>query len=140
MNYELDAYQDALKDFPSREIQLETLDNTYYHFKTDTFKGLMSYSTSQNFGANIVTISAERAKEIIRLNKKGIKPDSLDIKPGEEEKAKRMDFNNVVGEDSLTRFDVKKKPGKNNNRNHNHKNRNAIHKNNGTSQPDAANQ
>jgi cell fate regulator YaaT (PSP1 superfamily) len=137
MNYELDAYQDALKEFPSREIQLETLDNTYYHFKTDTFKGLMSYSTSQNFGANIVTIDAERAKEIIRLNKKGIKPDSLDVKPGEEEKARRMDFNNVVGEDSLTRFDVKKKPGKNNNRNQNHNNRNAIKKNNGGPQQGA---
>src|SRR5690606_39083934 len=63
MNYELDTYVDALKDFPSKEVQLETLDNTYYHFKTDAFKSAVSYSTSQNFGANVVTISAERARE-----------------------------------------------------------------------------
>lgn len=115
MNYELDAYQDALKEFPSKEIPLETLDNTYYHFKTDTFKGLMSYSTSQNFGANIVTITAERAKEIIRMNKKGSKPESLEVKQKEEGSARKIDFNNVVGEDSLTRFDAQKKKKKNKN-------------------------
>jgi cell fate regulator YaaT (PSP1 superfamily) len=65
MNFEVDTYVDALKGFPSKEIQLETIDNTYYHFKTDVFKSLISYSTSQNFGANIVTISPKRAKEII---------------------------------------------------------------------------
>jgi len=107
MNYELDSYVDALKDFPSKEINLETLDNTYYHFKTDTFKSAISYSTSQNFGANVVTISIERAKEIIALNKKGIKPDSLEDKTNEGEK--KVDYNNVVGEDSLTRFDSQKK-------------------------------
>lgn len=107
MNYELDAYIEALKDFPSKEIHLETLENTYYHFKTDTFKSTISYSTAQNFGANLVTISAERAKEIITLNKKGIKPETLDIKA--EDKEKKMDYNNVVGEDSLTRFDGQKK-------------------------------
>jgi cell fate regulator YaaT (PSP1 superfamily) len=117
MNYELDAYQDALKDFPSKEITLETMDNTYYHFKTDTFKGLISYSTSQNFGANIVTISADRAKEIIRLNKKGTKPESLEVKVNEEGTARKIDFNNVVGEDSLTRFDAQKKKNKNKNKN-----------------------
>jgi len=106
MNYELDTYVDALKDFPSKEIQLETLDNTYYHFKTDTFKSAISYSTSQNFGANVVTISAERAKEVIALNKKGIKPASLEAKQEEE---KKIDYNNVVGEDSLTRFDNQKR-------------------------------
>jgi len=109
MNYELDTYVDALKDFPSREIQLETLDNTYYHFKTDAFKSAVSYSTSQNFGANVVAISAERAREIIALNKKGIKPDSLESKLDDDEKEKKVDYNNVVGEDSLTRFDTKKK-------------------------------
>lgn len=107
LNFELDAYMDAMKDFPSKEIQLETLSNTYYHFKTDTFKAAISYSTSPNFGANLVTISAERAKEIIAMNKIGFKPDALEpITDGAES---IIDYTNAVGEDSLTRFDVKKK-------------------------------
>ena len=53
MNYEVDAYSDALKDFPSKELQLETKDGTFYYFKADVFKGLISYSTSPTFGANI---------------------------------------------------------------------------------------
>lgn len=113
MNFELDTYVDALKDFPSKDIALETLDGTYYHFKTDTFKGMMSYSTSQNFGANVVTISSERAREIILMNKKGQKPVALEEAAKNDEK--KMDFNNVVGEDSLTRFDRdKKRPAKKN--------------------------
>lgn len=107
MNYELDTYVDALKEFPSKEIPLETLDGTYYHFKTDTFKGAMSYSTSQNFGANVVTISSDRARDIIQMNKKGQKPTSLNDSDLEAEK--KIDYNNVVGEDSLTRFDSQKK-------------------------------
>ena len=109
MNFELDSYMDALKDFPSKEIQLETLDNTYYHFKTDVFKGLMSYSTSPNFAANIKTISAKRAKEIISMNKKGSKPEILDDQMEEAEKPVIVDYENGVGEGSLTRFDTSKK-------------------------------
>jgi cell fate regulator YaaT (PSP1 superfamily) len=109
MNFELDAYVDASKDFPSKELQLETLDNLYYHFKTDVFKGLISYSTSQNFGANVVTITAERAKEVLMLNKKGIKPDTLDIKIDENGISKKTEYENAVGQDSLTRFDTNKK-------------------------------
>jgi len=108
MNFELDSYVDAQKDFPSKEIQLETLDNTYYHFKTDVFKGLISYSTSPNFGANVVTISAERARQVISMNKRGSKPEILDDKK-DEDKPARVDYENVVGQDSLTRFDSQKK-------------------------------
>ena len=108
MNFELDSYVDAQKDFPSKEIQLETLDNTYYHFKTDVFKGLISYSTSPNFGANVVTISAERARQVISMNKRGSKPEILDDKK-DEEKPAHSDYENVVGQDSLTRFDSQKK-------------------------------
>lgn len=109
MNYELDSYMDAIKNFPSKEIQLETIDNTYYHFKTDVFKGIMSYSTSQNFGANVVSITARRAKEVILLNKKGIKPDLLDDHADDEETPVVIDYENGVGQDSLTRFDTNKK-------------------------------
>jgi cell fate regulator YaaT (PSP1 superfamily) len=109
MNFELDSYMDALKNFPSKEISLETIDNTYYHFKSDVFNGMNSYSTSQNFGANVVTISAKRAKEIIVMNKKGTKPDLLDDHLDDEVKAVVIDYENGVGQDSLTRFDTTKK-------------------------------
>lgn len=124
MNYELDSYMDAIKDFPSKEIQLETLDNTYYHFKTDVFKGLISYSTSPNFGANVVTISAKRAKEVIALNRRGQKPGTLEDSTENTPKPTVIDYENGVGQDSLTRFDTnKKRPNKKrpNNRPHGQK-------------------
>lgn len=114
MNFEVDTYVDALKDLPSREIHLETLEGTYYHFKTDVFKALVSYSTDPKFGANVVTIPAWRAKEVIAMNKRGEKPETL-VEPdsGKEFAAKSVDYENVVGQDSLTRFDKdKKKTGK----------------------------
>lgn len=119
MNYELDTYVDAVKDFPSKELQLETADNTYYHFKTDVFKGLISYSTSQNFGANVVTIPVQRAKDVIAMNKKGMKPEILDEITDENEKPVPVDYENVVGQDSLTRFDTHKKRSKPNNKKNN---------------------
>jgi len=124
MNFELDSYTDASKNFPSKEIPLETLDNTYYHFKTDVFKGQMAYSTSPNFGANLVTISSKRAKEVIALNRKGTKPDMLDDHSEDEAKPVVVDYENGVGQDSLTRFDTnKKRPNNNKNKRPNNNNR-----------------
>jgi len=119
MNYELDTYSDAIKIFPSKEIQLETLDNTYFYFKTDVFKGLISYSTSPHFGANVVTIGAQRAKDVIQLNKRGVKPDFLDDHSNDEVAPVAVNYESGVGQDSLTRFDAtKKRPnGKSSNKN-----------------------
>ena len=111
MNFEVDAYVEALKKMPSKEIRLETQEGTYYHFKTDVFKELISYSTDPKFGANVVTIPAWRAKEIIAMNKQGEKPDTLLVPGSGKSEAKEVDYENVVGQDSLTRFD-KKKGGK----------------------------
>ena len=119
MNFEVDTYIDASKGFPSKEIPLETADNTYYHFKTDVFKRQISYSTSPNFAANIVTISPERAKDIIALNKKGQKADKLEDAKDEAAKPVAIEYESGVGQDSLTRFDVKKRPNNNSNSNKN---------------------
>jgi len=116
MNFELDSYMDALKDFPSKEIQLETMDNTFYHFKTDVFNGLISYSTSPTFGVNVVTISAKRAKEVIAMNRKGSKPEILDDQSEEMPKPVVIDYENGVGQDSLTRFDTSRKRSGNKNK------------------------
>lgn len=107
MNFEVDAYVEAQKGIPSRDIPLETKDATFYHFKTDVFGGIMQYSSSPSMAANIVSVPVERVKEIIALNKQGIKVDTLLEDSGEREKV--TDYENVVGQDSLTRFDRKKK-------------------------------
>ena len=114
LNYEADAYVEAQKRLPSREIPLETKMNTYYHFKTDIFKREMTYSTDKSIAANLVTISADRVFEVIALNKKGIKPDTLESEAGARA-PERRDFDDVVGQDSLTRFDKAKKNKKRNN-------------------------
>jgi cell fate regulator YaaT (PSP1 superfamily) len=121
MNFELDSYMDALKDFPSIEIQLETKENTYYHFKTDVFKGLISYSTSPTFGVNVVTISAKHAKEVVAMNRKGIKPDLLEDPSVETEVQVVTDYENGTGQDSLTRFDTHKKRNNKNKKQNNRK-------------------
>ena len=114
LNYEADAYVEAQKRLPSREIPLETKMNTYYHFKTDIFKREMTYSTDKSIAANLVTISADRVFEVIALNKKEIKPDTLESEAGARA-PERRDFEDVVGQDSLTRFDKAKKNKKRNN-------------------------
>jgi len=109
LNYEVDAYMEAQRRFPSREIPLETKDATYYHFKTDVFKNQMQYSTNKNFAANLVTISPERAYEVINLNKKGQKPFTLPVNEKETDSKPKREYQDVL-EESVTRFDpVKKK-------------------------------
>lgn len=113
INYEVDAYVEAHKRLPSREIVLETKDNSYYHFKTDIFKRELTYSTDKSFAANLVTIPADRAFDVINMNKKGTKPVSLeaDTKP----QPPKRDAQDILGQDSVTRFDsVKKKKKKKN--------------------------
>ena len=108
LNYEVDAYVEAVKKLPSKEIRLETKDNTYVQFKTDIFGKLITYSTDKNVPANLVTITASRAFEVIALNKRGIKPDSL-LADGEEVEKKKSEFGDIVGQDSVTRLDKAKK-------------------------------
>ena len=77
LNYELDAYNEAHRALPERQVQIETLDSTYFHFKTDILGGMITYSTDKRMAANLITISAERAWEVIHMNKDGEKPQAL---------------------------------------------------------------
>ncbi len=119
LNYEVDAYVEAQKGFPSRDIPLETLDSTYFFFKADILNGQLSYSTDKVFAANVETITPARALEIIAMNRKGQKPASLD------ENAVRTDSrieNDILTDGDLSRFDKKKKKKKHHNRpNGNHR-------------------
>lgn len=108
LNFEVDCYVEAQKNIPARNIELEAMDGTYYHFKTDVFGEIMQYSSAPNMATNLVSIPIERVKEIIELNKQGIKVESL-LKREDDAETKKADYENVVGQDSLTRFDKKKK-------------------------------
>lgn len=108
LNYEVDAYVESQKRLPSKEITLETADGTYYFFKADILKGFITYSTDKSFMANAVTIPARRAFEIINMNKRGEKPESLNENGLSNERQRPVD---LVEQESLTRFDKRKSNG-----------------------------
>lgn len=108
LNFEVDSYVEALKRMPSKEARLETADSTYYTFKYDVFKREITYSTDKSVAANLVTISADRAFEVIALNKDGEKPLSL-LPDGEEKTDSGKQYNDILGQDNINRFDSKKK-------------------------------
>ena len=77
LNYEVDEYVEAGRTLPSKEVVLQTVDSDYYYFKADILAGLVTYSTDKRIPANLQTITAEKAKEIIEMNRRGEKPESL---------------------------------------------------------------
>lgn len=110
LNYELDSYLDALKDFPEA-TDIETIRGRARHQKTDIFKGVMYY-TFFDEPDQFIPVPNFRAKELIEMNKRGEKPDVLIEKVKEVAVVKAPDFENVVGQDSLTRFDKQKSGNK----------------------------
>ena len=112
LNYEIPVYEEAAKKLPSRHQPLETQDATYYYFASDPLKGEVTYSTDAHRPVNLIVISANQAKSIIEMNRRGEKPMSLGGKQSSMD-AVEIDYQNVVGQDDLTRFD-KKRRNKNN--------------------------
>lgn len=113
LNYELDMYLDALKAFPKGDVKLRTEKGTAMYVKTDVFKQEMWYAYDGGSGTTLVPLGPDRVREIIRLNKEGKKPADLKefVAP---EKAVEPDYGNVVGQDSLNRFEhIFKKKKKN---------------------------
>ena len=109
LNYEVDSYIEAGRKLPSREVVLQTMDGDHFLFKTDILAGLVTYSTDKRLAANLVTITAQRALEIVEMNRRGEKPDSLN--DGDEHIAENHQVDLLAGE-SLTRFDKAKKKKK----------------------------
>lgn len=118
LNYEVDNYVEASKKIPSREIVLQTKDNDYYLFKTDILAGLVTYSTDKNLAANTETITADRAREIIEMNRKGEKP--LSLEENEKVKKENKPIDLLDGAD-LSRFDKSKRTKRNNKNPNNHR-------------------
>ncbi len=110
MNYEADQYVEATRKLPSREITLHASDGEYFYFKADILSGMVTYSTDKRMAANLTTIPAQRAMEIIQMNRRGEEPDSL------EEGGRTMPERPVdlATQEDLNRFDKKKKKKKRN--------------------------
>lgn len=118
LNYEVDEYIEAGKKLPPKDAVLQTLDCDFYLFKSDILAGMVTYSTDKNIAANLEVISAERANEIIEMNKQGEKPLSLQSNGKAKEQKKPVDL--LAGAD-ISRFDKAKR--KKNNRSGNNRSR-----------------
>lgn len=124
LNFELDSYIDAVRDIPESNIRLQTGKGNLLHRKTDIFKRIMWYAVQPEpkegedrtfFGAEQwVPLSVDRVKEIIALNKLGQRPDDTGAIEIEEEDD--LGYDDVVGQDSLTRMDRAKKKKKKKNK------------------------
>jgi cell fate regulator YaaT (PSP1 superfamily) len=120
LNYELDMYLESIKSFPTSDTKLYTEKGMAFHIKTDVFKRQLwyMYDGEAGIGSGLIALSPERVREIAKMNQKGKKP--ADLKDFEEAIIrKEPDYDNVVGQDSLNRFDSafknkkrKKKKGK----------------------------
>jgi cell fate regulator YaaT (PSP1 superfamily) len=105
--YELDTYMEAREDIPKLLLELETIDGLAYHHKTDILKRVMYYSFDKSSPENLIPVSVDRVKEVISLNKKGIKVERLVEEQTKQETVidyvsettdvNRFDFNNTVG-------------------------------------------
>lgn len=112
LNYEVDVYVEAQKRLPSKEMTLRTKDAEWFYFKADILSGQVTYSSDKSIPANLVTISARRAFEVINMNRKGMAPDTL----SEIDSGKRQVTADLLEQESVTRFDRNRK-GKGNSEN-----------------------
>ena len=114
LNYEVDNYVEASRKLPPKDAVLQTADGDFHQFKVDILAGLITYSSDKNLASNLETISIERAKAIIEMNRQGEKPLSLLENGKAKPVAKPID---LLAEADLSRFDKAKKKKKKNNKN-----------------------
>lgn len=112
LNFEVDAYMEAGRRLPPKDIHLETADATWYYFKADIFKGAIAYSSDRKIPANLTVIDRERAWEIIEMNKAGEKPARLKRDEDVEAEARENRRVDLLDQDNINRFDRKKKKKK----------------------------
>jgi len=120
LSYEFDCYVDAQKYFPQREMPLELLDRTVWFLKMEVHKGIYWYSTDRDSAVNLTPVPVARVREIQELNRRGIKPDKL--LPNENSQGESNVSEDLLKNNSLTRFDTKGQPK--NMQRHQHKRKN----------------
>lgn len=136
LNFELDAYQEALNDFPQQDnVKLEFNDELVYRqVKTDILKRVMFFEPMQKSGGDWIELPVEKVKEYIQLNKDGVKPEFAIQRKPETKIAIDLEFKNDMGVDSLTRLDERDKQ-KRQQQNRNRPNKNRGNRNNNTRNP-----
>lgn len=112
LNYEVASYADARKMFPDRNVVLKTSKGNASHQKTDVYRGILWYLLEGDKGASIVPVSTERVKQVIAMNKKGEYPENLSDPVELPDSEKDQGYMNVVGQESLTRFENNNKKKK----------------------------
>ena len=115
LNYELDCYIDAQKEFPSREVNLELAGGTAYFMKMEVHTGVYWYSTDQRIAANMTAVPVARVREIIQLNRRGVKPEGLLAGPANNRMEKGNDL--LLQNSGLDRFESKSRPREGKSRN-----------------------
>lgn len=113
LNYEVDDYVKAGRKMPARDVVLQTDDSDWYLFKTDILAGLVTYSTDKSIAANLITITAERARAVIEMNRRGEKPEALDEGDAVSTSDRPAD---LLADADISRFDKAKKKKKAKNR------------------------
>ena len=108
LTYELDCYIDAQKDFPSKETPLELATGTAYFMKMEVHTGIYWYSTDPRMAVNMTAVPVARVREIMQLNRKGVKPDNLLASPANNTIGKGNDL--LLQNSGLTRFETKSNP------------------------------
>jgi len=112
LNYELDQYVEALRGLPPNNVRLKLPKGIAIHLKTDIFKRVMYYVYDNQPGESPFMLTVDAVKDIMDRNKRGEEVGDLgQYQPVEEPEPDQVDFAEVVGQDSLTRFDKRKKPG-----------------------------
>lgn len=117
LNYEVDSYIDARKELPRINAPLEALDGTYHLVKTDIFKRIMWFSPDQYSTAVMIPLGVDQVRKIMALNRKGVKADKIEDVTLVKAVVEEPTYMNVVGEDSITRFDKSGGGGGGGNRN-----------------------
>ena len=112
LNYEVATYMDAQARLPKVSEPLDFQDGLAYLVKTDILRGIMYFSYEKGSLANIYPLDASEVREIIKMNRNGIRPESLKTEPEPEV----PEFITAVGDDSITRFDTPKRKKNRNNR------------------------
>jgi len=123
LNYEVDCYVDAQKNYPPRDIPLETTENVAHFQKMEVHKGIYWYSTDIHSSANLIAVPIERVKEIQAFNRKGIKPERL--LTDDAFSAPEPESEDLLKDNSLTRFDPA--PAKGKHHKHSHKKHRRFH-------------
>jgi cell fate regulator YaaT (PSP1 superfamily) len=105
LNYELDCYIDAQKDFPPTNVQIETEKGNFNYLKADIFKGIFWYVPEGNQPGGMVGVSVDKVKEILKINRSGKRIAQLTGETVVLPESESTGYHNAVGQESIDRFD-----------------------------------